>query len=328
MNKEQFVFNPDTLQYDKVKKSVSKSLLKTGAFLLISALTGYLAFNYLGSFMPELNLKEQEMSQELEQMKVKFNLVNERMGTLNSVLENIHERNANIHEILFGTKPMDDNIWNGGIGGHRQYDELIDYDTKDLLVNTLNNADGLSRKLSLQSMALDKLEAMTLEREDMLNSTPSIKPVQQDKLARKITYLSGFGMRVHPIHKIPKFHKGIDFTAPEGTKIQATGDGVIEQVEEKSTGYGLNVMINHGHDYETRYAHMAKILVKKGQKVKKGEVIGLIGDTGSSTAPHLHYEVHYKGEAVNPIQYVMDGLSPMEYSQLVNKAAESNKSLD
>lgn len=328
MNKEQFVFNPETLQYDKVKKSISKTLLKTGRFLLISVITGYLSFNYLGTFVPELNLQEQQMSQELEQMKVKFNLVNERMGTLNSVLENIHGRNANIHEILFGTKPMDDNVWNGGIGGHRQYDELIDYGTKDLLVTTLNNADGLSRKLSLQSMALDKLEAMTIERENILNSTPSIKPVRQDKLARSINYLSGYGVRMHPIYKIPKFHKGIDFTAPEGTKIQATGDGVVERVEEKSTGYGLSVLINHGHDYETLYAHMHEILVKKGQKVKKGEVLGLIGDTGTSTAPHLHYEVHYKGNAVNPIQYVMDGLSPSEYSQLVDQAAESNKSLD
>ncbi|MBY5957862.1 M23 family metallopeptidase [Membranicola marinus] len=328
MSKEQFVFNPDTLQYDKVKKSVSKTLLKATAFLLISAITGYLSFNYLGTFIPEIKLKEQQLSQELEQMKVKFNLVNERMATLNSVLENIHQRNSNIHEILFGTKPMDDNVWNGGIGGHRQYDELIDYDTKDLLVSTLNNADGLSRKLSLQSMALDKLETMTLERESRLSSTPSIKPVRQDKLARKINYLSGFGMRMHPIHKILKFHKGIDFTAPEGTEIQATGDGVVERVENKSTGYGLSIKINHGYGYETLYAHMHKILVKEGQEVKKGEVIGLIGDTGTSTAPHLHYEVHYKGKAVNPIQYVLDGLSPEEYSQLVEKAAESNKSLD
>lgn len=328
MNKEKFVFNPETLQYDKVKKSIFKTLLKASAFLFISATTGYLAFNYLGTFVPELNLKEQQLNQELEQMKIKFSLVNERMSTLNSVLENIHDRNANIYQTLFGTKPMDDNIWNGGIGGHRQYDELIDFNTKDILVNTLNSADALSRKLSLQSMALDKLEAMTIERENLLNSTPSIKPVQQNKLARSIDYLSGYGMRLHPIHKIPRFHKGIDFTAPEGTKIQATGDGVVKRVEEKSTGYGLNVLIDHGHDYESLYAHMAKILVKEGQKVKKGEVIGLIGDTGTSTAPHLHYEVHYKSKVVNPIQYVMDGLTPAEYNQLIEKAAESNKSLD
>lgn len=328
MNKEKFVFNPETLQFDKVKKSTSKTFLKIGGFLVFAAFFGYFSFNYLGTFIPELNLKQQRMSEELEQMKVKFNLVNEQLTTFSSVLGNIHNRNANIHEILFGTKPMDDNVWNGGIGGHRQFNELIDFDSKELLVKTLNNADALSRKLSLQSIALDKLEEMTIERENILNSTPSIKPVKATKLARDIHYLSGFGMRIHPIYKIPKFHKGIDFTAPKGTKIQATGDGVVEQVEKKSTGYGLNVMINHGHGYVTRYAHMAKILVKEGQKVAKGEVIGLIGDTGTSTAPHLHYEVHYKGEAVNPIQYVMDGLSPAEYSQLVEKAAETNKSLD
>ncbi|HLU94497.1 MAG TPA: M23 family metallopeptidase [Membranihabitans sp.] len=328
MNKEKFVFNPETLQFDKVKKSTSKTFLKIAVFLSLSACFGYFSFNYLGTFIPELKLKEQRMSEELEQMKVKFNLVNERLAVFNSVLGNIHSRNSNIHEILFGTKPMDDNVWNGGIGGHRQYDELIDFDTKELLVKTLNNADAVSRKLSLQSIALDKLEEMTMERENILNSTPSIKPVQESKLARDIDYLSGFGMRIHPIHKIPKFHKGIDFTAPQGTKIQATGDGVVEQVENKSTGYGLNISINHGYGYVTRYAHLNEIMVKEGQKVKKGEVIGLIGDTGTSTAPHLHYEVHFNGKAVNPIQYVMDGLTPAEYSQLVQKASESNKSLD
>lgn len=328
MNKEKFVFNPETLQFEKVKKSTSKTIFTVASFLIFSALFGYVGFNYLGTYVPELNLKEQRLNEELEQMKVKFSLVNERLETFNSVLGSIHERNTSIHETLFGTKPIDDNVWNGGIGGHRQYDELIDFDTKDMLVKTLNNADAVSRKLSLQSIALDKLEEMTMERENILNSTPSIKPVQENKLKRGINYLSGFGMRIHPIHKIPKFHKGIDFTAPEGTKIQATGDGVVEQVENKTTGYGLNITIDHGHGYKTLYAHLHEAVVKEGQKVKKGEIIGLIGDTGTSTAPHLHYEVHYNGKAVNPIQYVMDGLSPAEYSQLVQKAAESNKSLD
>jgi len=328
MNKDKFVFNPDTLQYDKVTHSPSKTILKALAFLVISTITGFLGFTYLSKHVPELNLKEQELSRELEQMKVKFNLVNERLDILNNVLENIHERNSNIHQIVFGTKPIDDNIWNGGIGGHRQYNELINFETKSLLVNTLNKADAISRKLNLQTMELDKLEEMTMEREKMLHSTPSIKPVQETHLARDIKYLSGFGMRVHPIYKIPRFHSGIDFSAPEGTKIQATGDGVVKQVEKKSTGYGLNIMIDHGYGYETRYAHMNEILVKEGQKVKKGEVIGLIGDTGSSTAPHLHYEVHYNGKPVNPIQYVMDGLTPEEYDALVKMASESNKSLD
>lgn len=328
MNKEKFVFNPDTLQYDKVKKSLSKTLLKVCGFFILSAVLGFFTFNTFGSIFPELNLKEQQLKQELEQMHVKFNLVNDRMETFSSLLDNIHKRNGYINEVLFGTKPMDDNVWNGGIGGHNQYNELINFDTKDLLVKTLNKANALSRKLNLQSIELDKLENMTLERENILNSTPSIKPVRESKLARELNYLSGFGMRIHPIYKIPKFHRGIDFTAPEGTKIQATGDGIIKKVEEKSTGYGLSVLIDHGHHYETLYAHMNEILVKKGQKVKKGEVIGLIGDTGTSTAPHLHYEVHYKGEAVNPVQYVMDGLSPDEYDQLLTKAAESNKSLD
>lgn len=328
MSKEKFVFNPNTLRYEKIRIPVGKRILLVTGYLLSTATLGFIAFFFLSSSIPSLNFKEKELKQELTQMEIKFQLLNSQLDKMNSVLENIHQRNANIQEIVFGTEPLDENVWNGGIGGHQQYNELINFNSKDLLIQTLNKADQLSRKLTLQSKELDELEKMTVEREEMLSSLPSIKPVQEDKLKRKVKYLSGFGMRMHPIHKIPKFHEGIDFTAPSGTNIQATGNGTVIRVEKRSTGYGYNVMIDHGYDYKTLYAHMSEIYVKKGQKVKKGELIGLIGDTGSSTAPHLHYEVRYKDKAVNPIQFVMDGLSPEEYDQLVKMASESNKSLD
>lgn len=328
MSKTKYIFNPDTLQYDKVKQSKSKTLLKGVSFFILTGIVGFFAFTFISPYVPELNLKERELTRELDQMKVKFNLLNDRLDLLGSVLDNIHDRGANIHEVVFGSKPMDDNIWNGGVGGHEQYNDLINFNSKNILVKSLKKADDLSRKLSLQSMELDRLEKLAVERENILNSTPSIKPVQETHLKRDIKYLSGFGARIHPIHKISRLHKGIDFSAPEGTKIQATGDGIVSRVQNLSTGYGNNVMIDHGYDYETLYAHMDKILVKEGQKVKKGEVIGLIGDTGLSTGAHLHYEVHYQGEPVNPIQYVMDGLTPEEYDVLVKKASEVNKSLD
>lgn len=328
MSKEKFVFNPHTLRYEKARTSLTLKALKAIGFLTLSLIIGFFSFYFLSSRIPGVNFKEKELKKELKQMEIKFNLVQDQLSMMNSVLENIHSRNSNIHKIVFGTEPMDNNVWNGGVGGHQQYSDLINFDSKDLIVSTLNKADRLSRKLTLQSKELDKLEDMTIEREEILHSTPSIKPVREDKLKRNLQYLSGFGMRMHPIHKIAKFHQGIDFTAPEGTKIQATGNGVISRVEKKSTGYGLSVMIDHGHDYETLYAHMKEIFVKEGQKVEKGELIGLIGDTGTSTAPHLHYEVRYKGEPVNPVQYVMDGLTPEEYAKLIKLASESNKSLD
>ncbi|GAA5219734.1 M23 family metallopeptidase [Membranihabitans marinus] len=328
MSKEKFVFNPHTLRYEKVKVPFSRKIFIALGFLLSAIVLGFATFFFLSSSIPSLNFKEKELKKELTQMEIKFKLLNSQLGKMSSVLENLHQRNSNIQEIVFGTEPLDANVWNGGIGGHQQYNELINFNSKDLLIETLNKADQLSRKLTLQSKELDDLEKKTIEREEMLNSLPSIKPVQEDKLKRKVKYLSGFGMRLHPIHKIAKMHEGIDFTAPSGTKIQATGNGTVIRVEKRSTGYGYNVMIDHGYDYKTLYAHMKEIYVKKGQKVKKGELLGLIGDTGSSTAPHLHYEVRYKDKAVNPIQFVMDGLSPEEYDQLVKMASESNKSLD
>ena len=180
----------------------------------------------------------------------------------------------------------------------------------------------------MQSKSLDTIVNMAREKEKMLASIPSMKPVRSDKLARKVRLLSGFGRRIHPIYKVPKMHYGIDFTAPRGTPIQATGDGVVVKVENKRTGYGRNVVIDHGYGYKTLYAHMQDVHVKKGQKVIRGQQIGTVGNSGSSTAPHCHYEVMLKGEKVNPIHYVMDGLSPDQYQELVKASEMSNQSFD
>ena len=166
------------------------------------------------------------------------------------------------------------------------------------------------------------------KREVKLASIPSIKPVQEDKLKRKIQHLSGFGYRIHPILKVKKFHKGMDFTAPTGTPIQATGNGVVKRVERKKRGYGTNIIIDHGFGYETLYAHMHEVFVKKGEKVIRGQKIGTVGSTGTSTAPHLHYEVRINGKAVNPIDYCLDGLTPAEYQQLLEKSKIENQSFD
>ena len=175
---------------------------------------------------------------------------------------------------------------------------------------------------------MDDVETLANQREDMLASIPAIKPVRSDKLKRNIRSLSGFGMRMHPIFKRRKMHTGIDFTAPQGVAIHATGNGKIHSIKRIKNGYGTHVIIDHGYGYKTLYAHMSAVDVKKGQKVTRGQVIGKIGNTGTSTAAHLHYEVIYQGKKVNPIHYCMDGLSDTEYQQLVNMAATPNQSFD
>ncbi len=175
---------------------------------------------------------------------------------------------------------------------------------------------------------MDELEKLAKNKETMLASIPAIKPVRKDKLNRNIRALSGFGMRMHPVYKRMKKHTGIDFSCPKGTPIQATGDGVVEAVYHKKTGYGTHVVINHGFGYKSLYGHMSVVDVKKGQKVKRGQVIGKVGSTGTSTAPHCHYEVHKNGIKINPINYCLDGLTPQEYQALANDASVVNQSFD
>ena len=263
--------------------------------------------------------------------KVNFNLeaISTDLTTLTKQIDKIQERDANVHRVILGIDPIDQAMWNSGTGGSKNYKNIIDYDnTTELIKEDLEKIEVLKRKVQLQNASLDTLEKLALAKVDRLAAIPSIKPVREDKLKRKIRYLSGFGWRDHPIYHIPKFHKGIDFTAPKGTPIQATGNGVVKAVIIKKRGYGKHVIIDHGYGYETLYGHMSKILVKKGQKVVRGQTIGYVGSTGSSTAPHCHYEVHYKGKAINPIDFVFDGMSPQEYQEFVEKAKAENQSLD
>jgi murein DD-endopeptidase MepM/ murein hydrolase activator NlpD len=180
----------------------------------------------------------------------------------------------------------------------------------------------------LQSKSLDEILRLAQQKEEMLAAIPSIKPLRSDKLRRDIQLLSGFGWRTHPIHKVRKMHAGIDFSAPKGTSIQATGNGKVIKVERKSTGYGVAVTIDHGYGYQTLYGHMWKVNVEVGEKVVKGQKIGEVGSTGTSTAPHCHYEVIYKGKKVNPIHYCMDGLTPEEYAEMAEAAERLNQSFD
>ncbi len=327
MKKEKFVYNPKTLTFEKYRRPLGKRVWNVLGF---SALVCVIAFGLnivLTNYFP--SLREQSLVREMDQMKIKYLAVNEQLEMMSKVLGNIQDRDANVHRMIFGIEPIDQDVWNAGVGGHTPYAELTNYkNSGDLLVGTLQKADQLARQLTLQSRSLDSLEFVAGEKEAYLNAIPSIKPVRSDQLKRKIKYLSGFGMRLHPIHKIPKMHAGLDFTAPQGTPIQATGDGKVIKVRKEKSGYGNSIEIDHGYGYTTLYAHMKDLDVKMGQEVKKGQQIGTVGNTGTSTAPHCHYEIHFKGKAINPIHYCMDGLTPEEYEEMVHMASEANKSFD
>lgn len=324
---EKYVYNHQTLQYEKVKINTKQKAVRFSSYLLSVSFTAAILFGLAYHFFP--SPKEQAFEREIDQMEFYYSSLTSDFENLSKELNKLQEKDAEVHRMILGVDPLDEAIWNGGIGGHDRHTGITEYKRSgELLTETLDKVEKLKRKMQMQGMSFDTLYSMAVLKEDKLASIPSIKPVEEDKLKRKIKNLSGFGIRMHPVHKVKKFHKGIDFTAPEGTPIQATGNGTIERIEKKRRGYGYNILINHGWGYQSLYAHMKTIEVKKGQKVKKGERIGTVGNTGTSTAAHLHYEVRLNNKAVNPIDYCLDGLAPEEYKELLEKASVENQSFD
>ena len=325
MGKEKFIYNTHTLRYEKVEQSISQKITKVLGFVCAAIFTAFIFTLLAHRWIP--SPQEKLLRNEVKFMESHFAEVNTELEQLREVLAKIQERDAYAHRMVFGMDPIDEGVWEGGVGGHDQYASLRQYSTGDLLASVSQNVDKLKRQMDLQSRSLDTIINMAKQKEDMLAAIPSIKPVNSSKLPRSVKLLSGFGMRIHPIFKVPKMHYGIDFTAPRGTPIQATGSGRVIKAERVS-GYGNQVVIDHGFGYKTSYAHMKTITVRAGQEVMRGQQIGEVGSTGTSTAPHCHYEVMYKGNKVNPIHYCMDGLTPKEYEELVRAAEMSNQSFD
>ncbi len=327
MSKTKYVYNPATLQFEPLKISFKQYIIKiTGFFsmLLFSTLCLYLV---LDAYIP--SPKEITLERELQQMQYYYAALTDDFDKLTKDLDEVQRKDAEVHRVVFGINPLDKGIWEGGIGGAERYRNLETFTESGAFISqSLQRVEAIKRKLDIQNTSLDSLYRMALDREEKFASIPSIKPIREDRLKRNISLLSGFGFRIHPVHKIKKFHAGIDFTAPRGTAIQATGNGIVKKVEYKKSGYGNSVLIDHGYGYTTLYAHMHTVEVKAGDHVLKGQKIGEVGSTGTSTAPHLHYEVRLNGKPVNPIDYCMDGLSLEEYKDLIAKASEENQSFD
>lgn len=325
--KSKYVYNEHTLQYEEHKLSASEKAFRAVRFFIAVAAVAFAIFSVAYFYFP--TPKEQALEREKQQMVYYYNNLSDNFNILSNQLEKIQEKDAQVHRVVFGIDPIDEAIWEGGVGGADRYPYLENFgETGEMIKQTLKKADKLIRKADMQTASLDSLHKLAMDKEEKLASVPSIKPVVEDKLKKNISSLSGFGIRLHPVHKVRKLHTGIDFTCPSGTAIQATGKGVVERVQKIKSGYGLNVVIDHGYGYKTLYAHMSRVDVKKGDKVTKGQKIGAVGNTGTSTGPHLHYEVRINNVPVNPIDYCLDGLSPEEYKELVSKVSVENQSFD
>ncbi len=327
MPKEKYVFNTSTLQYEKETYTLKQRAFKILGFTALILLCSFGLYTLAYTVIP--TPKELAMTRKMGQMEYQFTSLSTDFEKVSGQLENLQQKDAEVHRMIFGIDPIDASIWDGGTGGSEANSYFSALTTSEEIIDaTREKVNNIIYKQNLLKSSLDTIYTLAQQREAKLASIPSIKPVQEDKLKRNIRHMSGYGIRIHPVHKVNKFHKGIDFTAPRGTAIQATGNGKVIRVQKRKIGYGKNVIIDHGFGYTTLYAHMAEIDVKKGDQVTKGQKIGTIGSTGTSTAPHLHYEVRINDRPVNPIDYCLDGLSPEEYKELVQKAAAENQSFD
>lgn len=248
-----------------------------------------------------------------------------QVAEMSGALEELVERDEVIYRNIFGAEPYPPHLRNPGIGGADRYRDLRGLEQSDQVIALKEDIAELERRMLAQGESVSEIVGLAENQEALLKSIPAIQPVRNSDLKRMA---SGYGYRIHPIYKVRKMHWGMDFSAPTGTEIFATGDGKVVEVKKKYNGYGHHIKIQHGFGYETLYAHMSKILVKRGQRVERGEVIGLVGSTGTSVAPHLHYEVFKEGKRVNPAHYYFNDLSPEQYETLLAASENANQSFD
>ena len=325
MFKTKYYYDKNSLSYRKVEVNKSTQIRNILAFLISSMFFGIMVLLILLKSPLIYTPTELTQAREISNFKLQFNLLNKKIDQLNIVLEDIEQRDNNIYRVLFETSPIPSDVRKAGFGGINRYENLKGFENSDLVVETTKKIEILTKQIVIQSKSLDEIERLASDKEKLLASIPSIQPIKNDDLTRMA---SGFGYRTDPFDKSRKMHGGMDFTAPRGTPIYAASDGKIIRADARSSGYGKHIRIDHGFGYVTLYAHLNKYNVKRNQKVKKGDIIGFVGSTGRSQAPHLHYTVRKDGKKYNPINFYYGDLSPDEFDALLKLANQENQSLD
>ncbi len=324
MAKIRYYYDTETCKYERVKTSKTDIVLN---FLGIFSLTLAMAVGLLILFSNYFESpKELLLKNQLKEQEFYIDNLRQDVTKLEALLNDMEYRDDNIYRVVLGAEPIEKSIREAGVGGTDRYEEILAKNIihKEVIVNLSERVDKLRRKMYIESKSQDEIVLKAENKEKLFAAIPAIQPVANKQL---VALVSGFGMRVHPIYKVKKMHTGIDFAAAIGTPIYATADGLIDEVQVSFSGYGKMVEIDHGFGYRTRYAHMHGFAVRKGQRVKRGELIGYVGNTGLSTAPHLHYEVLINGVQVNPVHYFFNDLNPAEYEKIIELASIENQSL-
>lgn len=324
MARIKYYYDTETCKYERVRTKNSDIILNTlGIVSLTLSLAVGLLILYSNYFASP---KEVMLKNQVQELEFYYNNLNNEVDQLRKILGNIEHRDDNIYRVVLGAEPIDKSVRDAGVGGADRYADIKEKSIvqKDLILELHEKVDMLRRKLYIESKSQDEVVNLAENKEKQLAAVPAIQPVANKQL---IALASGFGPRVHPIYKVKKMHTGIDFAASIGTPIYATADGKVVEVSVRFSGYGKMVEIDHGFGYRTRYAHMHGFAVRQGQNVKRGDLIGYVGNTGLSTAPHLHYEVMLNGSHINPVHYFFNDLSAEEYEKIIELASVENQSL-
>jgi len=324
MAKVKYKYNPNSLSFDRIKMTSGERFLRFMAYFTGSLILAVL-YGAIFTFLFD-SPKEKVLKRENEQMRLQYELLSKDLEKVEKVLAHLQETDDNLYRTVFEAEPIPTSLREGGIGGVNRYEELEGYDNSSIVIETAMRLEKIKKKTYVQSKSFDEIIVLASEKEEMLRSIPAIMPISNKDLTRTA---SGWGYRIHPIYKIRRFHYGMDFTAPTGTEVYSTGDGTIASIKSSMRGLGNNIIIDHGFGYQTVYAHLNSFNnLRVGQKVKRGDVIGFVGSTGLSTAPHLHYEVHLNGKRVDPANYYFNDLSPEEYERMIELAMRSGQSFD
>ena len=323
MAKVKYYYDSEKLAYRKITPKKRKKFGFAALFIVASALFGFLSFVVLLNVPYFKTPNDRVQQREIENLRLNYSILNKKLEQLQVVADQMADRDNNLYRTYFNTTPITEEERKSGYKNN--YVALQGYNNSELVIRTTKKVDVLSKELVIQSKSLDAILKLAEAKQDFLASIPAIQPVQNEKLRH---VASGFGYRTDPFTKARKMHEGMDFTAKTGTPIFASGDGIVARADNSASGFGNHIVIRHGYGYESLYAHLSKYKCRAGQRVKRGDIIGYVGSTGRSEAPHLHYEVHKNGKVVNPLNFYYGSISAVEYVAISNAANQENQSLD
>lgn len=325
MAKVKYYYDSEKLAYRKITPKKRKKFGFAVLFLVASALFGFLSFVALLNVPYFKTPKDRMQEREIDNLKLNYAILNKKLEQLEGVAEKMAERDNNLYRTYFNTAAISDEERKAGYKDKNRYATLQGFNNSELVSSTTKKLDVLSKELAIQSKSLDEILKLAEAKQAFLASIPAIQPVRNENLKH---VASGFGYRTDPFTKARKMHEGMDFTAKTGTPIFASGDGIVIRADNSASGFGNHIVIRHGYGYETLYAHLSKYKCRAGQRVKRGDIVGYVGSTGRSEAPHLHYEVHKNGKVVNPLNFYYGNISAVEYVAISNLANQENQSLD